>query len=72
MLHAKIYIAEKDSNMQSLSEDAVFTVMLHEIGHAIGLEHTNNRMSIMYPSEDDRQEILQSDLKILGGIYGWK
>lgn len=72
MLHAKVSIAEKTSNMQSLSEDAVYTVMLHEIGHAIGLEHTNNKMSIMYPAEDDRQEILQSDLKILAGIYGWK
>lgn len=72
MLHAKVSIADKNSNMQSLSEDAVYTVMLHEIGHAIGLDHTNNKMSIMYPYEDDRQEILKSDLNILSSIYGWK
>jgi len=71
ILRSKIYIAEKNSRMQSLSEDAVFTVMLHEIGHAIGLEHTTEPMSIMYPTEDDRQEIQKSDLKNLSEIYGW-
>ncbi|MBQ8458861.1 matrixin family metalloprotease [bacterium] len=71
ILRSKVSIAEKTSNMQSLSEDAVFTVMLHEIGHAIGLEHTKEPLSIMYPMEDDRQEIQKSDLKRLAEIYGW-
>ncbi len=46
--------------------------MLHEIGHAIGInEHSADPLSIMYPTEDDRQEILKSDLRNLAKIYGW-
>jgi predicted Zn-dependent protease len=46
--------------------------MLHEVGHAIGLPHSGNILSSMFPSEDDRQEIRSTDLKMLSDIYGWK
>lgn len=69
--HATIFIADNTTQGHTLGKDSVYTVMLHEIGHAIGLDHTGNILSIMYPMEDDRQEILKMDLKALGEIYGW-
>ncbi len=72
MVSADVYIAEKTTTGRKLNNDAVYTVMLHEIGHAIGISaHSGNPMSIMYATEDDRQEILKSDLQTLAEIYGW-
>ena len=72
LLSANIFIAEKTSTGRALGNDSVYTVMLHEIGHAMGINrHSNDPLSIMYPYEDDAQEILKSDLKTLAEIYGW-
>lgn len=70
---AEILIAEKTASGRQLNNDAVYTLMLHEIGHALGIAtHSNDPASVMYKYEDDKQEILQSDLKNLSNIYGWK
>ena len=39
-----------DGSFQLYDVDSVEKIMTHEIGHSIGLPHTNDRTNIMYPS----------------------
>ena len=39
-----------DGSFQLYDIEGVKTIMTHEIGHSIGLPHTNDKKSIMYPS----------------------
>jgi len=39
-----------DGSFQLYDVESVKTIMTHEIGHSIGLPHTNDRSNIMYPS----------------------
>ena len=39
-----------DGSFQLYDVETVETIMTHEIGHSIGLPHTNDRTNIMYPS----------------------
>lgn len=73
MRHATIYIPSKRSNGMSLSRNDVYTSMLHEIGHAMGIvKHSTNPKNIMYPYIDEDREISKYDLAELYRIYGWR
>ncbi|MBD5401787.1 matrixin family metalloprotease [bacterium] len=69
--YSDIYIADFTLDGRTLSKDEVYTTMLHEIGHALGLNHSNERFSIMFHIADVRAEISKQDLLNLKTLYKW-
>lgn len=58
-----------------LKKDELYKIMLHEIGHALGLkQHSKNEKSIMYPyvDEDNKRDITNEELERLGKLYNIK
>jgi predicted Zn-dependent protease len=66
-----IEISEKSPNGRLYSRDARLRVMIHEFGHALGLEHSTDPKSVMYPSKGAKT-ILPDDVRTLKYVYGWK
>ncbi len=45
------------------------SVALHELGHALGLDHSQSRTSVMYPIDQGRLSLSQADINGLKTIY---
>ena len=71
LVHAKIWIAQKTQDNRVLSEDEVYTTMLHEIGHSIGLNHSQDPESVMFSGVNVVQEVSKEDLRLLKELYKW-
>lgn len=64
---SSIVIDEKYQNAMNVSEEEKVKVFIHEIGHCLGLDHSDNRNDVMfpdtsgalYPSEKEKQAIFQ-------------
>lgn len=59
----------KNVNGSMMYNNDYYRVMLHEIGHALGLNHTNRLNSIMNPTTDYAQLITGKDIQDLENLY---
>ena len=56
--------------MVTRSREHIYGVMLHEAGHSIGLGHSSNSKSIMFPQDlDSMQYLTDDDLELLYKKY---
>ncbi|MDE6138787.1 MAG: matrixin family metalloprotease [Candidatus Gastranaerophilales bacterium] len=60
------------SKAKKYSNNHIYTVMLHEVGHALGMQDEPRKpTSIMYMPVSEKQDIQKFDVKKLYKINGW-
>lgn len=69
IVKAQINLANKTKYQRILTDDEYYRVMLHEIGHALGLPHTASNNSIMRPISNEITNISIDDRKALKELY---
>ena len=70
---AKIYLAQYDKDGTRFSDTYIYSVLCHEIGHAIGIAgaHSKNRSDVMYENEGKyNTRPTQRDIRTVMKIYG--
>lgn len=69
---AEIRLATKSPTIKKYSKNLIYTTMLHEVGHALGLPDTNRKKSgIMFMPVSAEQDITKLDIRKLYMLNGW-
>jgi hypothetical protein len=66
--HADVVIALHDRDGDSFPPGEISEILRHEIGHALGLGHSRNRATIMYP-ENTQLDLTELDKETLHLLY---
>lgn len=53
------------------SNNMIYTIMLHEIGHALGLSDSTRSLGIMHSPVKETQDIISNDIIRLFRLNGW-
>ena len=61
--------ARAGSNVSYPQYGVKLSVAIHELGHALGLDHSSSRRSVMYPVDQGETALAQSDIRGLKAIY---
>lgn len=65
---AEIFIV---ANPTLYSNQMIYTTMLHEVGHALGLGNSNRKLGIMHSPVEEKQDIISNDIVRLFRLNGW-
>ncbi len=69
LLSGTLTLATRNPGGILLPAEAVYTVALHEIGHLIGLGHSDSPADVMYPTTDIRVDITVRDRQTARLLY---
>jgi hypothetical protein len=59
-------------SFETWTQALLLSVSLHEIGHVLGLSHSNNRNSVMYPYDQNISVLDPETISAIRALYGWQ